>query len=597
MDDFIFGTLASDEARLARLRQRRAGITHQHARLPRDPQPDQPVRLSLTVGPTHACDDAWVYWTNDGSDPQGERGRAAQGYATRMEPVGVEWDTLLWGYVRRFQATLPAQPADTVVRYRLSACARGAEIFADEDTHYAYYIADDPPPAWAHDAIIYHIFVDRFYPGDGLDWQQPASKLGFYGGTLRGITDKLDYISALGANTLWLSPIFPSPSHHGYDATNLFDIEPRLGTKADLRALLDAAHARDVRVLLDFVPNHWSHEHPHFQEALRNAHSPNREWYTFGPYATQYKTFFGVQSLPQVNLRFAAARQHMLEAAAYWLDFGVDGYRLDYAIGPTPDFWADFRRVTRAVRPDCWMFGEVVEPPDAQLAFEGLLDGCLDFTLMEALRETFAFGRWNASRLLSFLERHQAYFPASFARPSFLDNHDMNRFLWAAGNETKRLRLAALCQFTLAGAPIIYYGTEIGQSQEADVRQHGRVIHAEARLPMAWARVPDNPVLDFYRQLIALRRQEPALRRGEWRALHVDADTLAYARVHEGDVLPVVLNLAASARQVMLTSNWITPVFATDSPCAMTVEDGRVTLHLPPLGGVVLKSGASAGER
>ena len=126
-----------------------------------------------------------------------------------------------------------------------------------------------------------------------------------------------------------------------------------------------------------------------FQDAIRNPESPYRDWYTFKHWPDEYESFFGVKELPQVNLRNPAARQSMLDAAAYWLDFGVDGYRVDYALGPTPDFWADFRRVTRSVKPDCWTFGEVVEPSDAQLNFEGGLDGCLDFILMEGLRQCF----------------------------------------------------------------------------------------------------------------------------------------------------------------------------------------------------------------
>jgi glycosidase len=156
-----------------------------------------------------------------------------------------------------------------------------------------------------------------------------------------------------------------------------------------------------------------------------------------------------------------------------------------------PDFWADFRQVTRRVRPDCWTFGEVVEPPAAQIKFAGGLDGCLDFNLMEAFRSSFAYGEWNAERFMSFLSRHEAFFPEDFSRPSFLDNHDMNRFLWAANGDFRRLILAALCQFTLSAPPVIYYGTEVGLSQERDVRQGGYGLPEESRLPMLWGSSPD----------------------------------------------------------------------------------------------------------
>ncbi|MFN3742663.1 MAG: alpha-amylase family glycosyl hydrolase [Anaerolineales bacterium] len=590
MDDFIFGTLATEEARLNHVRAQRAGVTHYHARIPRHPRPGQPITLELSVGPAYPCRQAWVYWTNDGSDPEGEQGKAIRGHVTPMEGAAVEWDTLLWGYVRRFRAVIPAQPSETVLRYRLAVSTdEGREVLADQGAFYACYIADDSPPAWAQDAIVYHIFVDRFSPADGDGWRKPARPSGFYGGTLRGVTEKMDYLAQLGVNALWLSPIFPSPTHHGYDATDYFEIEPRLGSKADLRALLDAAHARGIRVLLDFVPNHCSHLHPAFQQAIADPHSPYRDWFTFHSWPKDYRTFFGVRSMPQINLRHPAARQHILDAAVYWLEFGVDGYRLDYASGPTPDFWADFRRATRKARSDCWTFGEVVDPPDFQLAFEGLLDGCLDFLLLEAFRQAFAFARWNAAQFASFLDRHEAFFPPMFSRPSFLDNHDMNRFLWAAQGDRRRLKLAALCQFTLAGTPIIYYGTEVGLSQKRDVRQGRRGVPEEARLPMLWGEAQDTDLLSFYRQLIALRRREAALRRGARQTLYADADLLAYARSLEGETVLVGMNMGQEPRRLTLPGRWGSLAFASDPACKVSIHGESTQVDLPPLSGIILK--------
>ncbi len=591
MDDFIFGTLATDELRLADVRRRRGGVTHRQRRIPLDPLPGETVQLELMVGPTACptCDRAWVYWSVDGQDPQGAGGAAVQGHVTEMETVGAAWDTLLWGYARSFRAVLPPQPAGTVLRYRLSAgTPDGQEVPADGGAMYAIYIDDDPPPVWAREAVVYEIFVDRFNPGGGKPWFTPATPAGFYGGTLNGITEKLDYILELGANVLWLTPIFPSPSHHGYDATDLMEIEPRLGGKADLRRLLDEAHARGVRVLLDFVPNHWSSRHPTFQAALADPHSPYRQWYNFTDWPHAYETFFGVRDLPQVNLRYGPARQHMLDAAAYWLEFGVDGYRLDYAIGPTPDFWADFRRVTRRARPDCWTFGEVVEPSDSQLGFTGLLDGCLDFMLLEALRQTFAFGRWDARCFEGFLSRHEAFFPPGFSRPSFLDNHDMNRILWAMGGDQRRLRLAALCQFTLSGPPVIYYGTEVGLSQERDVRQNGFGLPEESRLPMLWGEAQDRELFRFYQGLARLRKQHPCLRDGLRRTVQVSPSTLAYTREAGGERLLVALNLSVEDQSVLVPGLW-GKVEAETGGARLRPQGGGTQIDLAPLSGAVLR--------
>lgn len=590
MNDFIFGTLATDELRRKRDLELRSGVVHHADRSPVDPLPAQPIELRLSVGPTQPGTRAWVYWATDSSDPVAREGSPQVGNATPMEVVGETWDTVLWGYVRHFRAILPGQAAGTLLRYRISSwSAEQGEVFADGGAYYAVYIDQDPLPAWTKDAIIYQVFVDRYNPGDGRSWQSPENPAGFYGGTLLGVVEKLDDIQDLGFNTLWLTPVFPSPSHHGYDATDLFDIEPRLGTRKDMRLLLDEAHLRGIRVLLDLVPNHISNQHPLFQEAIRDVDSPYRDWFMFYEWPSRYESFFGVAELPQLNLRNPGARKYMLDAARFWLEMGVDGFRVDYAIGPTPDFWAELRKTTRAVRPDCWTFGEVVDPPDSQIAFTGALDGCLDFMLLEALRQTFAFGRWSASRFAAFLDRHEAFFPSSFSRPSFLDNHDMNRFLWAAGGDSRRLKLAALCQFTLSGPPVVYYGTEVGLSQERDVRQGEFGLPEESRLPMLWDNLQNLDLQTFYRRLIALRHLAPALKRGIRKTLLADDAVLVYRSKDETESFLTALNIGSSERDLSIDTCWNRVLLTTSDDVTLQPGMGAI-LRLPPLSGAVLAS-------
>jgi glycosidase len=584
MEDFIFGSLSSDDTRLNQLKARRGGVTHLQRRSPRDPLPGQAIQLELTLGPSHTQPRAWVYWTNDGSDPEGAHGQAANGLAAPLELVDTEWDTLLWGYIRHYRGMIPAQAAGTIVRYRISTDGQ-EETFADEGAYYAFYVDDDPPPAWAQDAILYQIFADRFY-SPSQDFPRVEDKPSLKcNGTLRGITEKLDYIRELGANCVWLTPIFPSPSYHGYDATSFFEINPRLGTKEDFKELVEQSHARGLRVLMDFVPNHWSNQHPSFLEAATDPDSPFVKWYTFEKWPQEYKTFFGVKTLPQINLRHKPARDHVLDAAKYWLDFGVDGFRVDYSIGPSPDFYAEFRRVTRAAKPDCWNFGEAIDPPDSQLTFEGGMDGSLDFIMLDALRHAFILGDWDGPRLAEFLDRHEAYFPATFSRPSFLDNHDMSRFLWLAKGDTRKLKLAALCQFTLSGAPIIYYGTEIGLSQIRDMRQNGRMIHEEARLPMPWDE-QDLDLLEFYSRLCKIRVEETPLRGGTRELLQAKGPILAYRRRDPNRSLVCVLNLSDQPVDVVLEGPESALVHTTSPECRINPEGG---IHLPAYGGALLK--------
>lgn len=540
----------------------------------------------MTAGPSHPGERAWVYWTTDGSVPQGKNGHATSGFSAPLLPTLSEWDTELWGYIRHFKGSIPGQPEGTLIRYVTSLEAvNGRETFADDGKGGAFYVADDPLPDWTRDAVIYQIFVDRFAPQPGEDWLKPETPAGFYGGKINGITAKLDYIADLGFNTLWLTPIFPSPSHHGYDATDLFTVEPRLGTLEDFQRLTHEAHKRGIRILLDFVPNHISSDHNIFRQAIADPNSPYRTWFNFTHYPDEYENFFGVKSLPQLNLSDPGARQYMLDAARFWLKQGADGFRVDYAIGPVVDFWADFRRATREIKPDCWTFGEVVDPPDVQLNFYGGLDGCLDFMLLEAMRQTLAYDRWDGEKLAAFLERHEAAYPDDFSRPSFLDNHDMNRFLWAALNEKDRLRQAALLQFALAGPPVVYYGTEVGLSQERDTRQGTRGIPEESRLPMLWGDQQDKGLVDFYRDLIHIRKQYPVLSRGRRKTLTAEKSILIFERAWEEQCLGVVLNLSGNPQLIKL------PFSAKSILAATSNENCQITggeILLPAHGGAIL---------
>lgn len=536
MEDFIFGTLATDELKLVYHRATRAGWQHAHDLTPRDPRPGEAVTVRARAGVDLRVMHAALYYTTDGRTPEGSRGQAAVGQAIPLRQVGVEWDSLAWGYVAVWEGAIPPQEEGATVRYRIGAWADGAgEVFADvpdarwraEQAAAAYFrrkpaplpSPDDPPgtqtftyhvdrlapPDWAREAVIYEIFVDRFYPGDGREWLQTDDLRGFFGGTLWGVRDKLDYIEALGATCLWLTPIFASPTPHGYDATDYTRVDPRVGGDEALHALVEAAHARGIRVLLDYACSHVSSAHPFFVDALNDPASPYREWFIFDDSPLGYRAFFGVPSMPTLNVAHPPVREYLIDVARMWLrEFEVDGYRLDYASGPGPDFWADFWAACKAEKPDAFCMGEVVDAPDVQRRYVGRLDGCLDFHLTDALRKTFAWGRWSEADLARFVERHQAYFPPDFVRPTFLDNHDMDRFLFIAGNDTAALRRAAATQMRLPGPPIIYYGTEIGLSQHAS-KDDGWGLEA-SRAPMIWDDRQDADLLAFYRALIRERQ-------------------------------------------------------------------------------------------
>jgi glycosidase len=165
----------------------------------------------------------------------------------------------------------------------------------------------------------------------------------------------------------------------------------------------------------------------------------------------------------------------------------------------------------------------------------------------------------------------------------------MNRFLWVAGGDKRKLRLAALCQFTLIGPPVVYFGTEVGLSQRNDVMQHGRAIHEEARLPMIWGEDQDRALLEYYQELCRIRAGEPALRRGSRETVFANEEVLAYRRSLDGESILCVMNISDKTSDLELDVPESNLRLATGPDCRIQAEGGRTRIHLPPLSGVVLK--------
>ena len=546
MDDFVFGSLSTIDKRLKHFQEWRQGIKHHSLIEPRAPQAHDAPLLTVLAGLPQLIEKIECLVT------------LPETAVYTFDRARTEWDLFNWQYLQYWQLTLPPQPDGTIVRYRIKATpADGTEpIWANDGEQFSYYVGSNAPPAWSQEAIVYQVFPDRFYPGDGRSWNPAQSLNDIYGGTLRGIIQKLDYIAEMGFNTLWLNPFFPDDSHHGYHATDYFSVNPRLGTMDDIRELVETAHSKGIRVLLDFVANHWGSQHHSFQEAIRNPDSPFVSWYHWIDYPHDYETFFGVMDLPQVNVNHPEVRDYLLRSVRFWLgDVGFAGLRLDYALGPTHDFWTELRATVKQVRPDAWIFGEVVETPTTLLSYEGRLDGCLDFSLEQAMRDTFALQRMTLSEFASFLIKHERFFPETFSRPSFLDNHDMNRFYFATRHDKRKLKLAALCQFTLVGPPIVYNGSEVGVRQQRAMQDPNSQGMEENRQPMLWDQEQDAEIRDYFRWLIQFRQAHPALWHGRFHIIKSDNHSLVYARKNEAETIWVALNTGDESQRITAVSS------------------------------------------
>ena len=448
------------------------------------------------------------------------------------------------------------QPAQLAVekfgggRYKVRVETNSGAIWASDSVpraggqEFAFGSRSEAPPDWFHDAIVYQLMVDRFAGTDG-ELRAPDSATALYGGTLDGVRAHLDHIAGLGCNTLWLTPVHKTPSHHGYDHEDFFQVEPRYGGNDALKRLIDAAHGMDIRVLLDFVPNHTGRGHQLFREAIARG-GDAADFYRFWQWPHYYRCFFDVISLPELDTGSRRVQQYLVEVAQRWItEYGADGLRCDHVAGADPAFWVELRRGLRAVKPDAVVLGEATGHFDWLARYAGRMDAIFDFDFAHVVRQTFARGRMGLPDFAGWMDTHDSAFPG-LALATLLDNHDMNRFLWMAGGDTRRLKLAATLLMTLPGTPVIYYGTEVGMTQRRD----GVTENAEARLPMWWGKAQDRDVLEHFQRLGRLRASSSALRRGSRRTLHADESELVYERVLGEERIVVSLNLEALTGKV-----------------------------------------------
>jgi glycosidase len=386
---------------------------------------------------------------------------------------------------------------------------------------------------WLSKTVTYHVLIDRFFHGGTRALSHripPDDQPVFCGGNLQGVANKLDYLAHLGINAIWLSPFTQTAAYHGYHVTDFFRVETRFGGGSGLRALVRSARAHGIKLIMDFVPNHVHVTHPWFQHARADTHSPYRNWFYWRRNG-DYLKFLDFGELPKLNLDHPDARKTIIQAAKFWLDQGLDGFRLDHALGPSLDFWHAFQQEVKRHRPDAALMAEVcfqgiprrclpsLSLPEKQFYFTAqqkgfdvldatmkeyaeVFDGLLDFSFQKLVRTMVAHPhRSLATRWIQqALDDHYARFPDSCKLLTFLDNHDMNRFLFEAGGDKKRLHRALEIQFAQRHPPIIYYGTEKGMNQAGPVwGDHGDL---QARRMMAWTH-GDPDLLRTCRQQIA----------------------------------------------------------------------------------------------
>ena len=428
---------------------------------------------------------------------------------------------------------------------------------------------------WWRNVVYYEIFVRSYADsnGDGV-------------GDFNGITSKLDYLQSLGIGGIWLMPIHPSPSYHGYDVTDYYAVNPEYGTLDDFKRLLDEAHKRNIRVIIDLVLNHSSSQHPWFQSAMSDINSPYRDWYLWAdaPQAwgkwretpTGYYYGYFCDCMPDLNYANSALTAEMEMVVKFWLtDVGVDGFRLDAAkhlfeadgkienVPATHEWFKTFYRNYKRIDPEAYTVGEVYGAGGFLAAtYEGQMDHIFNFELASGFMNSANAGvssAVNSAYQFSLSDMPDGDYAV------FLTNHDQNRVMTTLNGNMDKARIAASFLLTAPGTPFIYYGEEIGMT--------GAKPDEMIRTPMQWnadmnagfsAETPweavnsdfaqgvnvaaqendPSSLFSHYRALIRIRNEHPALRTGSLMILDTgNAGVFAMVRAQGDDMILILINL------------------------------------------------------
>lgn len=446
-------------------------------------------------------------------------------------------------------------------------------------------------PDWVKDAVFYQIFPDRFAQSDRVNkpvhlepWDAPPTYHGFKGGDLLGIVEHLDYLEDLGVTAIYLNPVFQSAANHRYHTFDYYQVDPLLGGNDAFHELIDAAHERNMRVVIDGVFNHASRGFFQFNHILENGRaSPYLDWfrvYGFPLHAYEehrppnYAAWWNLHALPEFNHDNHEVREFLWRIGEYWIEQGADGWRLDVPneIG-TPGFWEEFRRRVKTVDPDAYLVGEIWG--DARMWLQGdRFDAVMNYLFTKACIGFFAGYHLDhsqvtdvgyapvpvlnaqefAKRVESLLDRYPR--EATLAQLNLLDSHDTARFISIAGGKRSPLMLATLFQMIYVGVPCVYYGNEVGMvgKKEPDSRR-GFPWHRK----QTW----DTELLTWFKRCISLRRSNAVLRYGQFRTLYAKKDVYVCARYDDHDIFIIGFNRGAKPAHPSVPLDELTPADTT----------------------------------
>jgi len=387
-------------------------------------------------------------------------------------------------------------------------------------------------PSWVKDTVWYSIFPDRFHNKDNqsnniLPWESNETYQNdqFYGGNLKGIKEQLPYIKEMGFDGIYMTPIFLSPSAHKYDTIDYLEIDPLFGTKEDLKAMIDEAHKLEIKVMLDAVFNHTSVDHPFFQDVIKHGkdslyynafyikNTPIKKTKTTKhgghvDFNLDYETFAFSPKMPKVNTEDPLMRAHLLNVARYWIEhFDIDGWRLDVSNEISHDFWRDFRKVVKNAKKETFILGENWDNSMPWLhgdQFDAVMNYEFMYPIWSYFGTNITQAKYSGDDLKNTINQTLFSYPKNVITNMFnlVDSHDTARIAEICQGNTNLLKLVYLFQFSLPGAPSIYYGGEIGLKGKHDPDNRRCMIWDEQR--------QNKDLLLFIKKLTTIYHQEQA---------------------------------------------------------------------------------------
>jgi cyclomaltodextrinase len=418
-------------------------------------------------------------------------------------------------------------------------------------------------PDWVKDVIFYQIFPERFANGDVKNdppnaepWGAKPKGNNYFGGDLQGIMDHIGYLKRLGVSAIYLNPIFAANSNHKYNTTDYSVIDPAFGTNELFDQFVLLCRRNDIRIVIDGVFNHVGTSHFAFKDVKeKGKDSPYASWFNIYSYpvgpenAPNYECWWGYGSLPKLMVQNPEVKKYIFDVTKHWTD-RVDGWRLDVPNEIPHDFWKEFRTITRSRNPGCYIVGEIWDDATAWLQGDEF-DAVMNYRFREACIKYFVEDKIVTSEFNKQLEtlRNAHHRFQNMAMMNLLDSHDTERYLTLCQGEFWRMKLSVILQMTYVGAPMVYYGDEIGMDGGKD---------PDCRKTMVWDEKKwDMEMFTLYQKLIAIRKNSVALRRGHFKTLVADdhQKVFAFERRLNAHHAYVVMNRRDKQMNVELTVN------------------------------------------